>query len=165
MDKAKFKFKKTYIIIAISVLAVVSLLIVVTKIVFPEFQKSCHQMWCMENMSLLRYPLVQYAQDNAGQYPVNIGWCDFALSQDTGIETLKCKVAKEGPSTYAMNRYVTDKEAKLPGDMVLLFESKPGWNQVGGPEMLNTENHQGEGCTILFVDGHVEFVKTEELEN
>jgi len=37
------------------------------------------------------------------------------------------------------------------------------WNQVGGPEILTTENHGGKGCHISFNDGHVEFVKTEEL--
>ncbi|HSV99683.1 MAG TPA: H-X9-DG-CTERM domain-containing protein [Sedimentisphaerales bacterium] len=48
-------------------------------------------------------------------------------------------------------------------DVVLLFESKPGWNQSGGAELLTTENHQGKGCNVLFTDGHVEFVKTEYL--
>jgi prepilin-type processing-associated H-X9-DG protein len=37
------------------------------------------------------------------------------------------------------------------------------WNQLGGPEILTTENHKGKGCNILFVDGRVEFVKTKNL--
>jgi prepilin-type processing-associated H-X9-DG protein len=37
------------------------------------------------------------------------------------------------------------------------------WNQVGGPAILTTEHHKGEGCNILFGDGHVEFVKKEEI--
>ncbi len=47
--------------------------------------------------------------------------------------------------------------------MVLVFESRPGWNQAGGIELLTTENHRGEGCNVLFVDGHVEFVKPEDI--
>ncbi len=47
--------------------------------------------------------------------------------------------------------------------MVLLYETHPGWNQVGGPEILTVDNHQGEGCNVLFVDGHVEFVKSPGL--
>jgi len=47
--------------------------------------------------------------------------------------------------------------------MVLLFETKGGWNQFGGPEILTTENHKGKGCNILFNDGSVEFVKPERL--
>ena len=40
---------------------------------------------------------------------------------------------------------------------------KSRWNQVGGPEVLTTENHQGRGCNILFADGHAEFVFVEEI--
>jgi len=47
--------------------------------------------------------------------------------------------------------------------MVLLFETRAGWNQFGGPELLAPENHQGDGCNILFNDMHVEFVETERF--
>jgi prepilin-type processing-associated H-X9-DG protein len=40
---------------------------------------------------------------------------------------------------------------------------KRRWNQNGGPEILTTENHDGKGCSVAFVDTHVEFVQTEEL--
>ena len=50
-----------------------------------------------------------------------------------------------------------------PPDMVLLFETKGGWNQFGGPELLTTENHKGEGCYVLFNDVHVEFIKKEAI--
>jgi len=46
-----------------------------------------------------------------------------------------------------------------------LFESKPGWNQHGGPELLNPDNHNGKGCNVLFNDAHVEFVKTEDFND
>ncbi|MHC4239313.1 MAG: hypothetical protein ACYSUC_06100, partial [Planctomycetota bacterium] len=39
------------------------------------------------------------------------------------------------------------------------------WNQNGGPEILTTENHDGEGCNVAFVDTHVEFVRAEEFGN
>jgi len=40
---------------------------------------------------------------------------------------------------------------------------KQRWNQVGGPEILTTENHDGQGCNVVFNDSHVEFVKTDKL--
>jgi len=64
-----------------------------------------------------------------------------------------------------MNKNIEILGTSSPSDMVLLFETGPGWNQSGGPEILTTDNHQGEGCNIVFVDGHVEFVKTEDLNN
>jgi hypothetical protein len=45
-------------------------------------------------------------------------------------------------------------------DMVLLFESKAGWNLYGGEELLRLGKHGGiEGSSILFNDGRVEFVR------
>jgi prepilin-type processing-associated H-X9-DG protein len=49
--------------------------------------------------------------------------------------------------------------------LVLLFETKTGWNQSGEDELLTTENHEGRGCNILFNDGRVQFVPTERLED
>jgi hypothetical protein len=40
---------------------------------------------------------------------------------------------------------------------------KRRWNQVGGSDMLTTENHEGKGCWVLFSDIHAEFVKAERL--
>jgi len=41
---------------------------------------------------------------------------------------------------------------------------KQRWNQVGGLEILTIENHNGQGCFILFNDGRVKFVTLEQLE-
>jgi len=38
------------------------------------------------------------------------------------------------------------------------------WNQVGGPEILTTEYHKGQGANFLFADGHASFEKTEDLK-
>ena len=48
-------------------------------------------------------------------------------------------------------------------NVVLLFESKQGWNRYGGPELLAPENHRGKGCNILFNSGRVRFVREEEF--
>lgn len=64
-----------------------------------------------------------------------------------------------------MNKNMEKLGTKAPSNMVLLFESYPGWNQSGGPEILTTDNHHGEGCNVLFNDLHVEFVKTEDIND
>ena len=50
-------------------------------------------------------------------------------------------------------------------DMVLLFDTYPGWNQVGGSEILTTANHEGEGCNVLFMDGQIYFEKVPALQH
>jgi hypothetical protein len=64
---------------------------------------------------------------------------------------------------YAMN---PNCNPDSPGDMVLLFETKDGWNQHGGPELFTFDNHDPKGGCVLFNDGSVKFIRTqEELNN
>ena len=62
--------------------------------------------------------------------------------------------------TYAMNPHC---EPNSPNDIVLLFETNPGWNQYGGPRIMTFENHEGKGCSVLFNDGSVKFVRPEQI--
>ena len=62
-------------------------------------------------------------------------------------------------SDYAMNVNCRDDS---PDDMVFLFESRPGWNQHGGPELFTFDNHDPKGGCVLLNDGTVMFVRTTE---
>jgi prepilin-type processing-associated H-X9-DG protein len=120
---------------------------------------------CLANLKGLGSCLALYAYDYNDVYPPAERWCDAIVdafgSFDSGVENLlRCPRAKIGPCNYALNPNAGPRQAR---DVVLLFESKPGWNQSGGPGLLTTENHQGKGCSIVFADLHVEFVKTEDL--
>ncbi len=53
-------------------------------------------------------------------------------------------------------------EANSPLDMVLLFETKAGWNQHGGPELFTFDNHDPKGGCVLLNDGTVRFVRTKQ---
>jgi hypothetical protein len=62
-------------------------------------------------------------------------------------------------SDYAMN---PNCQGDSPKDMVFLFESRPGWNQHGGPELFIFDNHDPKGGLVLLNGGEVKFVRTEE---
>jgi hypothetical protein len=62
-------------------------------------------------------------------------------------------------SHYAMN---PNCKPDSPADMVLLFETKAGWNQHGGPELFTFDNHNPCGGCVLLNDGTVKFIRTEE---
>jgi prepilin-type processing-associated H-X9-DG protein len=123
-------------------------------------------MVCGTNMSGLGKAMLIYANDYDDKFPTGSKWCDL-LIKHAAVDrvTFQCKGAAEGPCNYAINQNVLELGAfSAPPDMVLLFETDPGWNQVGGPEILTTENHQDDGCNILFVDSHVEFVRSQALD-
>jgi hypothetical protein len=49
-----------------------------------------------------------------------------------------------------------------PADTLLLFETKAGWNQHGGPELFTFANHDPEGGCVVLNDSTVRFVRTED---
>jgi prepilin-type processing-associated H-X9-DG protein len=82
-------------------------------------------------------------------------------------EIMKHLDSKEGKKAFEFlhDRYFAyhlDKMDEL-SNLVLLFETKKGWNQFGGLELLTTENHKGEGANILFNDGSVKFLEPDRF--
>jgi prepilin-type processing-associated H-X9-DG protein len=95
-------------------------------------------------------------------------WCDLLTSPCyVKAEHLKCPADKTGPCSYAMNENISADAGDLPDDLVLLFESAPGWNQTGGIDDVVTNRHgeKNPGANIAFADGTVEFVKPEDIPN
>ena len=116
-------------------------------------------------------------------YPPHTKWCDVVkgrLKKD-GIynrehikDIFKCPCTEKGKCHYGMN---PNCKMDSPPDMVLIFETKDGWNQHGGPELFTFDNHKlkrpapnvlpslkrsnGGGC-VLLNDGTVKFIRTEE---
>ncbi len=120
-----------------------------------------NRMACGANLRAIGRAMQLYANDYEDHYPTPDSWCDLlmqyaGLSQDQFV----CPSAEGGPSHYAIN---PNANYWSHPDMVLVFETTGGWNQFGGPELLAPENHQGDGCNILFNDTHVEFVETERF--
>ncbi|MHC4807509.1 MAG: hypothetical protein ACYTBX_14800 [Planctomycetota bacterium] len=105
-------------------------------------------------------------------YPLPRRWCDALEWSFVGPATRSrrhrvdfemklhvCPSVGEGLSTYAMNRNC---KFDSPPDMVLLFETKAGWNQHGGPELFTFDNHDPKGGCVLLNDGTVKFIRTTE---
>jgi len=95
------------------------------------------------------------------KYPDPSKWCDILLKRypPGGIKQFKCPSAGEGKSHYAMN---PNCKSDSPPDTVLLFETKAGWNQHGGPELFTFDNHNPKGGCVLLNNGIAKFIRTEE---
>lgn len=154
------------IAVPFALLPVIALMLGILMPALARVRQISQRMVCGTNMSGLGKAMLIYASDYDEKYPTPSKWCDLLIEYaDVSPSTFCCKGAYQGPCNYAMNIEVEKLGSSSPSDMVLLFETKPGWNQFGGPEILTTENHQGDGCNILFVDTHVEFAKTEDLSH
>ncbi|MBN2020028.1 MAG: DUF4190 domain-containing protein [Sedimentisphaerales bacterium] len=170
ITKSKGQLKGTGFAVAGIVTPVVALPFValVMGIMMPALARTrmiVYRMNCGENLAGLGKAMLLYSGDNNDKFPSCEQWCDLLIEyEDVDPNQFRCRGASKGPCNYSMNKNVEELGAKAPADMVLLFESKPGWNQSGGPELLSIGNHQEEGCNVLFCDGHVAFVKTEEID-
>ncbi len=102
-------------------------------------------------------------------YPMASEWCDSLLhayrkaaARYLVLRPYTCLGAGEGESHYAMNPNCRPDSSP---DMVLLFETKAGWNQHGGPELFAFDNQDPKGGLVLLNDGTVKFIRTEEELN
>jgi hypothetical protein len=97
-------------------------------------------------------------------YPIVTEWCDAMVwGSNASSKWYKkyhvCPGAEEGENHYAMN---PNCKPDSPPDMVLLFETKAGWNQHGGPKLFTFDNHEPKGGCVLLNDGTVKFIRTQE---
>ena len=154
----------TGIAIPVAAIPVIALLMAILMPALAQVRSLAQRTVCAANLRALSSSLQVYAADWNDKYPPPDQWCDLLIEYaDVSERTFTCPSAAEGPCNYAMNINIQQYGTASPPNMVLLFETEPGWNQAGGAEILSAENHRGEGCNILFNDGRVEFVETERL--
>jgi prepilin-type processing-associated H-X9-DG protein len=127
-------------------------------------KNEAHKINCRSNMLSLTISLLSYQQDYNTRPPKE-NWCDLIKSSlgDKKRNMFLCAKDKTGPCSYAMNENIPADAEGLPDNLVLLFESAPGWNQVGGMDDVVTDRHGQPGANIAFADGHVEFVEADNI--
>jgi len=136
----------------------------------PEIRPFKLRYDCASNMGRI-YTAGPLSRRRVSSYPEPNQWCDVIMRDRTNTsyvsekkmrEAFKCPSAGEGKCHYAMNPHC--KSNSLP-DTVLLFETKAGWNQHGGPELFTIDNHDPKGGCVLLNDGTVKSIRTkQELE-
>lgn len=161
--------KKTYSGIWLSIGVIILWVILIFLILAGLYntEKLAMRLVCGTNLKGLGIALNVYSFDYDDRLP-DENWCDLLMSKaDVCYKSFICPGSKceKGQSSYSMNIEVMGKKyGELPDDIVVLFESKPGWNQVGGKELVNLENHGGDGCNVVFADGHNEYVKATGID-
>lgn len=156
------------------VLPVVSVILlpffsIVLAVLMPTLSRTrgiAQRVVCGTNLKGLSTAMMVYGNDYDDEAPTADKWCDLLIQEvDMSPESFKCPAAPEGKSNYAFNKNFHKVGGPESARTVAIFESHPGWNQVGGPELLTTEYHNGKGCNVGFGDGHVEFVPSDRLDD
>jgi hypothetical protein len=147
------------------VLSVTGLMLVLVGTFVTVRSPNFREIHCAHNLRELGLAMTAYADNYAGKYPEPDRWCGLLLSNTKATEAwFVCDGALlragRGRCHYAINPHA---EPNSPGNTVLLFETKGGWNQFGGPEILSAKNHKAKGCNVLFNDKHVELVRPDQI--
>ncbi|MBN1788548.1 MAG: hypothetical protein JW806_09180 [Sedimentisphaerales bacterium] len=157
--------KTSKLVKRIFVATTIILLIILAVLIHGLTRPRCtaRKIPCATNMAAIDKAILLYAKDHNDTFPPAENWCDILIENyNVNPKTFHCPEsnAKKGQSSYAYNINVAGKKvSEVPPDVVLLFETTPDTNPAGGPELLSTENHQGDGCNISYVDQHVYFEK------
>ncbi|MHC4758078.1 MAG: SLC41A family transporter [Planctomycetota bacterium] len=145
------------LVIGLLLIAIVLFLTIVARLM-PE---ESYIPTCAQRLQMLGVVLNMYQSDYNGQYPTSDKWYDILENYVHDRESWQCPATRGQLSNYAIN---PNCEPNSPNDVVLVFESKGGWNLYGQVEMLTTENHKYRaGCNILFNDKSVKFIEPEEV--
>ncbi len=166
----KEKRRKTKIKISslLVVLSCICFILASFPLWFDKPYSPAYRLICGSNLVSLSRAMILYTADNEGIFTTPSKWCDLLIEHGNVTKKhFECRGAEKGPCNYAMNRNLENigrlDKTNIHPDIVLLFETGPGWNQVGSSEILTTANHEDKGCNVLFLDGHVTFVLKKDL--
>ncbi|MDP6416556.1 MAG: hypothetical protein QGG54_16225, partial [Gammaproteobacteria bacterium] len=132
----------------------------------------------MDNMRRLCTAVIIYAAAHNSELPDPDNWkqqLEPYLNGDPD-QVLRSPFEREAGCGFAMNRLLDgslmsgsfrtrSKEVRYPSRTVLFFEVESDSSPAGGPELLPEEPLGPRGYVIGFVDGHVETVEREDLED
>lgn len=154
--------------IAVSAVYMLVILPLIMAVMLPALSKTktmAQRIVCATNLKGLGTAMYVYANDYDDTLPTADKWCDLLTSHvDVNPVSFRCASTSGGSFSYALNENLAGRGLKdVSPDVVMLFEADAGPNAVGGPEMLVSDRH--EGCNIIFMDGHVEFIKESRIGN
>lgn len=122
----------------------------------------------LTNAKQLCLAMVIYCEDNDGRFPPADSWPDvLAPYFGNNSALLTSPFDRDAGRAWAMNAQLNGRtihEIRQPNEIVLIFECRFGSPPAGGPELLPEKPRGRTGYVIDFVDGHVESVRPERLD-
>ena len=122
---------------------------------------------CMNNARQITLGVMIHASSNTNLCPDATTWCDTILPEVGNQQIFLCKEGNENDrSHFAFNAKLSGvdlDQIKNPATTVMIFETRGGWNQSGGPELLLTNPRHNHKIVVGFADGHAEMVSDTQL--
>lgn len=144
---------------------------ILMAIMMPALSSARHQARTaatMNNAKQLCLAMIMYSDEHDGRFPPADNWPD-ALAPYLGHDEkiLRSLFDPKAGRAWAMNAYLRGRQQsdiEQPHRVVLIFEAEYGSPPSGGQELLPEEPRGNRGYVIGFLDGHVEIVRPEKLD-
>jgi len=142
-----------------------SLLVAILLPSLNRARETANRVKCASNMRQIGQGMLLYSNDHRGQYPPDLA--TVAREEEIGPETFICPSGKKSPPPNAtgMTREQVAEWVVKNTDYVYLGAGKT--NATPADEVVLYEDptdHGRDGINALFGDGHVEFMRMNEVQ-
>ncbi len=133
--------------------------------VVPKVQNKAKEITSLARLQGLAKAIMVYTSDHNGQLPDTLNWPEkFMFENDLSPNHFYVE-GEDGIWAYALNKNLSGLVINdIDPDTVLLFEAKATDNALGDSELMDIERFGDDGIYVLFVDGSIEFINTENIE-
>lgn len=117
---------------------------------------------CLSGLKQISISMFMYCEDYDSHFPPGNKW--NIVDPRMRKYPMACPDTNAKLPTDALNSSMHDlRHIADPGNTVCVFESKPGENLCGGPELLPSAPRHSGGDHIGFADGHVKWVMRSDI--
>ncbi len=112
--------------------------------------------------------MMMYCEENEGRFPPVDNWTAALTPYIGDKKILESPFAPHTGLAWAMNRHLDGRklnDIRRPAQTVLFFEARIGGPPAGGKEILPNRPRGRRGYVIGFLDGHVELMPPERLQD
>ena len=159
-----------YLVWAVGILVVGGMLISVMLPSLCRAREPANRVKCASNLKQIGLAITLYAQKYGGQFPPSLAVLPSV--EDITAEVMVCPSSNDeraaATDTAEVVAELTASEAKSPGHkhcMSYVYTGQALTQQTATADSVvayePVENHDGDGTSVLFGDGHVEFVLKE----
>ncbi|NIP22557.1 MAG: DUF4190 domain-containing protein [Phycisphaerae bacterium] len=158
------------IIISAILIVLMPIMAIFMAILTPSFDTARSQamnIMSMNNTKQICLAMAMYCEDNDGSFPPVDNWPDVLKPYIGNEQMLMSPFDPEAGRAWAMNKNLDGwklNDIKQPAKTVLIFESRLNGPPAGDRELLPENPRTIRGYVIGFVDGHVESVSPDRLD-
>jgi len=149
--------RRHVLVLSILVLALAGI-IAMSLLPRPRVHDGSSRAKCASNLRQIGLAIMMYANEHQGHFPDRMG--DLLLYEDITADAFVCPSSSDERVTAQTTQQAATRLSSEPGHLSYIYLGKGLTDKADANLLIAYERlgHHGDGCNMLFADGHVEFV-------